>query len=154
MTSPNHTGEGPTEESYQEAAMKYTEPTRADGAWDCDQEADDNGDDTMEYGPLEIYKQRKGEGLVGHSRRPICTVNQPDFDEGGDCPGNIAMILYAPEMYETLKVVVALKVPHTCFDPPVGLEHIAALNCARCRGDQVISNIEKAAKSMQEMAGV
>lgn len=130
--------------------MTYTIPTRYDGGWDCEQEADQN-DDYISYGPVEIFVRRRG-GPLANSQRPICTINHPDLEEGGDCAGNMAMIIYAPEMYETIKTVKALNLPHTCKNAPEGFEDAIAKSCAPCRVNHALSCIDAQAEDFWKSA--
>jgi hypothetical protein len=131
--------------------MKYTTSNRNDGAWDLD---DDEIADSIGTGdPIEVFKRRKNErGDYNGSLRPICVIENPDLEEGGDCPGNIALIVYAPEMYETLKTVSVLKLPHTCKNVPEGFEESAALSCAACRVKDVVAHVEEISGDIARIA--
>ncbi len=85
--------------------MNYTKPSRHDGCWDVEQECHD--EDESDYGPVEIFKLRRGPGPAGRgTRRPICVIEEPDMvinDTKNECGGNIALIITAPRVYESLR---------------------------------------------------
>lgn len=83
--------------------MNYTKPSRSDGCWDIEQECHD--EEECDYGPVEVFKLRRGPGPAGKgTRRPICTVEDADKDgPKSECGGNIALIITAPLVYESLK---------------------------------------------------
>ena len=119
----------------------YTEPSRDDGAWDGEVGPMVSGG----YPSAEIYKFRRSEPGAGrslNSRRPVCAILDPDFDpDGGQDSGNMALLCYAPEMYETL---VALR------SEIIRAEVIASDTIGRM--NHVLDNIMKAADDFEKIA--